>query len=359
MPITENEMSLETMKARLKSHVCGDCGSRLEIAWGGGQGYDGYILRCGNITHNTITARIKKSELRIEGEKIFRRLHGMDTTALMKMDKPTMLARIGQAKFPKDLTKTEQTLMCEVAISYGFDPIMQELMIYQGNPYVTINGRYRKAQETGQFDGMDSRPATESERKARNAKQGDFLYRCEVWRKDASHPFVGWGRVLEKETHGSEHLPIVKDPDRQAEKRAESMGLRKAFSMPFPIQGWEEAQMAMAEVNGRTVDTKTGEILEGEFKEITEEKKEESSEATELEAHDEEAKQKATPVPKEQKPQKELTLKDLQDALTLCNWSTNDADEVKALKGWKDIYYKDLKPDQIKELVDHINANPK
>ena len=268
--------------------------------------------------------------------------------------------------------------MCEVAISYGFDPIMQELMIYQGNPYVTINGRYRKAQETGQFDGMDSRPATESERKACNAKQGDFLYRCEVWRKDASHPFVGWGRVLEKEIekaiaqakgHGRQEdaLPIVKDPDRQAEKRAEAMGLRKAFSMPFPLQGWEEAQMAMAEVNGKTVDTKTGEIVEGEFKDVPSETKEESppappsGEATELEAQDEAAKEKAAPAPKEQKPQKGLTLADLQLTLSECNWSTTEAETFikQERKEWGFTYFKDLTPDQIKELIDEINKNPK
>ena len=193
----------------------------------------------------------------------------MDTTALMKMNEDTMLARIAQAKFPADLTPADRKLMPEVSISYGLDPLMQELMIYQGHPYPTINARYRKAQETGKFDGINTRPATAEERKARHCQEFDVLYCAEVWVKGSSHPFVGWGRVRAAERKGSEHLPIVKDPDRQAEKRAEAMGLRKGFSMPVPFQSWEEYQEQRAEEVTRiegvgSVATKTGEIIEGE-----------------------------------------------------------------------------------------------
>lgn len=199
----------------------------------------------------------------------------MDTTALMKMDETAMIARIAQAKFPKDLTLVEKKLMAEVSISYGLDPLMQELMIYQGNPYPTINARYRKAQESGKFDGIDTRPATQEERIHRHAKEGDYLYRCEVWVKGSSHAFVGWGRVRASETNGDVHLPIVKDPDRQAEKRAEAMGLRKAFSMPLPFQSWEEFEEHRAEAvidvpNVGKVSLQTGEI-EGEATELPEE----------------------------------------------------------------------------------------
>lgn len=269
MPITEKQMSLSSMKKKGKSHKCGVCGAMLNVAWGGSVGINGYILRCGvDIKHDTVTDYKKPSTEYEEGNKLFRRLQGMDTKALMKMDTATMLARIGQAKFPKDLTKQEIALMSEVSISYGLDPLMQELMIYQGNPYPTINARYRKAQETGKFDGINTSPATEEECKARHAKEGDYLYRAEVWVKGASHPFVGWGRVRAAETIGNPHLPIVKDPDRQAEKRAEAMGLRKAFSMPVPFQSWEEFQEQRAEsaidVEYRVIDKKTGEITETE-----------------------------------------------------------------------------------------------
>ena len=273
-PIYESEMPLEAMKKRAKTHKCGECGSELNVAWGGSKGYEGYILRCGqSLEHNIMTDYKKLSKEYEEGLKLWKEKRGMDTKALMKMDKPTMLARVGQAKFPKDLTVADKQMMVEVSISYGLDPLMQELMIYQGNPYPTINARYRKAQETGKFDGIDTRPATEAERKDRHAKDGDYLYRCEVFRNDASHPFVGWGRVLEKETHGSEYLPIVKDPDRQCEKRAEAMALRKAFSMPVPFQSWEEFQEKRAgefiEAEYKVLDKETGELTEKDTKAVS------------------------------------------------------------------------------------------
>lgn len=269
MPILESEMPLDAMKKRARTHKCGVCGGNLTVCWGGSYGYDQHILKCAeNFDHDTLTDLKQQSKEYEEGNKLFRRLHGMDTTALMKMEKAQMLARIGQAKFPTDLTPKESALMAEVSISYGLDPLMQELMIYQGNPYPTINARYRKAQETGKFDGIDTRPATEEERKVRNAKEGDYLYRAEVWVKGASHPFVGWGRVRAAETTGNPHLPIVKDPDRQAEKRSEAMGLRKAFSMPVPFQSWEEfeEQRADSAIEGeyKILDKETGEITEPE-----------------------------------------------------------------------------------------------
>lgn len=298
--ITEETMNVEAMKKKAKSHKCGVCGGVLNVAWGGSLGYNGYILRCRNIDHDVLTDYKKPTPEYEEGNKLFRRLNGMDTTALMKMNETQMMARIAQAKFPKDLTAPERKLMAEVSISYGLDPLMQELMIYQGNPYLTINARYRKAQETGKFDGINTRPATKEEQETRHAKEGDYLYCAEVWVKGSSHPFIGWGRVRAAETKGSEHLPIVKDPDRQAEKRAEAMGLRKAFSMPVPFQSWEELQEEEA---GRVIDTETGEIIEAEVVETKEkrqetEAKEQASTPTaaltdEIPQSDEEAKKKA------------------------------------------------------------------
>ena len=271
MPILESEMPLEAMKRRTQTHKCGVCKGELVVCWGGAYGYDQYVLRCGeNFDHDTMTDFKQQSKEYEEGNKLFRRLQGMDTTALMKMSEDTMLARIAQAKFPADLTPADKKLMAEVSISYGLDPLMQELMIYQGHPYPTINARYRKAQETGKFDGINTRPATAEERKARHCEEFDVLYCAEVWVKGSSHPFVGWGRVRGAERKGDSHLPIVKDPDRQAEKRAEAMGLRKGFSMPIPFQSWEEFEEQRAkefielEDVGK-VNAKTGEIIEGEI----------------------------------------------------------------------------------------------
>lgn len=157
------------------------------------------------------------------------------STDLMKMDVTTMVARVGQAKFVKDLTAPEAKRLALACITYGFDPIMHELTIYQGNPYVSVDGRYRKAQETGQLDGVECRPATKEERLQWEVASEDKFFRAEVHRKDASHPFVGWGRVTAKEIESANQFtPLSTNPMRMAEKRAEVQALRKAFSIPLP-----------------------------------------------------------------------------------------------------------------------------
>lgn len=192
----------------------------------------------------------------------------METTALTKMDANQMLARINQAKFPQELTLPQKQMMATIAISYGLDPLMGELMLYQGRPYTTVDAHYRKAQETGQLDGVETRPATKTERTDWQIPDGDFFFRSEVFVKGCSRPFVGWGRVYERETKGNQFLPTVANPQRMAEKRAERQALRKAFHFDLPAMaediGNEDAPPVAAQViEGepvREVDTKTGEI---------------------------------------------------------------------------------------------------
>jgi hypothetical protein len=57
--ITESEMTYEDMKkAEDKGYLCGKCQGRLNVAWGGALGVNGWILRCPNdITHTGMTRR--------------------------------------------------------------------------------------------------------------------------------------------------------------------------------------------------------------------------------------------------------------------------------------------------------------
>jgi hypothetical protein len=163
------------------------------------------------------------------------------------------------ARFPKDLTLPEKKLLCEAAITYGFDPLMGEISIYQGRPFVSIDGRYRKAQETNQMDGVESRPTTKQEREDWQIPEGDFFFRSDVYVKGATHPFTGWGRVFKGETVGGKGFtPVEKNPQRMAEKRAEAQALRKAFHIPLP--SIEDIGVR----DGKIVDISTGEVIEGE-----------------------------------------------------------------------------------------------
>jgi hypothetical protein len=202
----------------------------------------------------------------------------MDTKALVAMSDQQMLARVEQAKFPKDLTLPEKRLLARVAIDYGLDPAMGELMLYQGHPYVTIDGRRRKAQETGKMDGVSTRPATKEERLAWAIPDGDYLFFAEVWVRGARRPFVGYGRVRQAETRppgrpgAAGYRPLENDPQGMASKRAEARALRMAFSVPLPSAETAgtpeddtpyvdtEARELPDEEPGPDVDHQTGEV---------------------------------------------------------------------------------------------------
>ncbi|MDX9804125.1 MAG: hypothetical protein RBS96_08995, partial [Dehalococcoidales bacterium] len=232
MPITTDQMSHEEMKrAADDGHRCGKCGSRLIVCWGGAYGYNGWILRCSkDINHNTITRHDQDYEKKVQQIMEVRKL---DSTSLMKMDENKMLERVGMARFPQELTLQDKKLLAQVAVTYGFDPLMNEISIYQGRPFVSIDGRYRKALETGEMDGIETRPANTQERTDWQIPDGDFFFRSEVYRKGCGHPFIGWGRVRVSETVGGKgYKPVETNPQRMAEKRAEAQALRKAFFLP-------------------------------------------------------------------------------------------------------------------------------
>lgn len=223
MPIAE--LSYDELKQLAKSHECGACHSGVTVAWVGGK----YVLRCArDINHNTICNKKRYSE------SLEKEIYKSMTTQLAKMDEAKMIARVNQAKFPQQLTPADKNVLVRAALDYGLDPLMGELSIYQGKPFISIDGRIRKAHESGLFEGIESRPATQEERQARGTPDGNKLWRSEVFKKGCSRGFVGWGEVRAKEMTGNEHLPTVGWPDRMAEKRSQVMALRLAFYLPLP-----------------------------------------------------------------------------------------------------------------------------
>jgi len=244
MPIYERDLSYEDMKKAERSFKCARCDSILVIAWSAQE--NSYMLRCGQVLEHEGVAPVGRDPSILE---IRNKLKGaplpMETTALRKLDKSQMLKRVSMGKFTHQLTPVEQDLVARVSLDYGLDPLFGELQIYQSRPYITIDARRRKAQETGQLDGINARPATKEEREARRVPAEDYLFVAQVWVKGASHAFEGWGRVSQTEidraiaqakAHNAREdaLPIVNDPAAMAEKRAEAQGLHRAFHIPLP-----------------------------------------------------------------------------------------------------------------------------
>lgn len=124
------------------------------------------------------------------------------------------------------LKQDEQTMfLFALAAKLGLRAELGELMIYQGKPYITIDGRLRLAHESGLLVGMEPRPATTSERQHFRAAENEHLWICDVYRRGANRPFKGWGCVGPNDRN-----PVAKSHPRElAKKRAKYDGLRMAF----------------------------------------------------------------------------------------------------------------------------------
>jgi hypothetical protein len=101
-----------------------------------------------------------------------------------------------------------------------------ELILYQGKPYITIDGRIRSAHASGMLVGLDARPATSLERRNFGAEEGDALWVCSAHRRGGARGFQGWGHVNPK----TDRNPVAKQfPREMAKKRAKYDALRAAF----------------------------------------------------------------------------------------------------------------------------------
>jgi hypothetical protein len=142
-------------------------------------------------------------------------------------------------KWPKDLNRQTALDVARVALAYQLDPFMEELIPYQGKPYVTIAGRIRIADNHPMFDGYDLEPATDAEHRALGAHEGEAVWKCVVYRKDRSRPTKAFGRAggpAETNPVARRWLPEI------AQKRAMHRALRAAF--PLNLPGVEERSSA-------------------------------------------------------------------------------------------------------------------
>ena len=222
-------------RAVLKRYVeegrqCGQCKATFTLAWHREQRV--LYLRCKDPSHNTILKTESWDAGRRESEILFRR----NMSKELILTKEQMIDRVYKSPLStQKITPELASRIAELAQDYGLDPMLTEFMAYQGNPFVTLAGRLRKAQETGELDGICSRPATPEECTGRGCQPGDILFQAEVRRKGAAFPFVGWGKVRKEEiAKADSFLPISKDPWDMAEKRATTRALKKAFSIPIP-----------------------------------------------------------------------------------------------------------------------------
>jgi hypothetical protein len=123
-----------------------------------------------------------------------------------------------------------------------------EIMLYQGKPYITIDGRIRIAHNSGLLNGIDPHPAASMERTRYIVKDGEHLWKCLVFKKGAIRPFVGWGHV-----RLGDRNPVSKThPQEMAKKRAKYDALRLAFPPKEELTPLHEQYIQEAEDEAKT-----------------------------------------------------------------------------------------------------------
>lgn len=187
----------------------------------------------------------------------------MTSTELAKLDEQSLIRRMEQARWTAALAPQDRRALAEIGALYGLDPIMSELILYEGKPYITLAGMIRKAHDAKGFEGVEDRPMTEDERKAYGIKQ-PVAWIAKVYRRGFRVPTVGTGGadpvnpLRSNAAAGKPGNPIEREnPQIMARSRAIRQALRLAFPHSLPF-----AELPSAEERG--IDLETGEILEGQ-----------------------------------------------------------------------------------------------
>lgn len=170
-----------------------------------------------------------------------------DAEAPVALEKPTNKERKAflEAVQRTDLDKMTPDKQREYLLSYarhtGLRAEFGECMIFQGRFYITMAGRIRNAHSSGLFDGEESRPVSEFEKKNAGYEAEDIVWKSKVFRKGSARAYEGWGKVTREEItkaragEKSRYTPIAKHPVEMARKRALYDAMRNAFPIDEEI----------------------------------------------------------------------------------------------------------------------------
>jgi len=155
--------------------------------------------------------------------------------------------------FPQNTTPEQIVALARVAAAYGLDPLMQELIPYQGKPFITIAGRRRLDNAAGYRPSITFRFLTADEKTGYTETgalvEGDLVQICILTEADG-RTVEGLGRSLAIEAKGHESTPQVARRIEMAQKRAERRAREMAYGpVPRPaalglIQVMEEGDEA-------------------------------------------------------------------------------------------------------------------
>ncbi len=194
----------------------------------------------------------------------------MSETALAKIDQKAMVRRIDGCEWAKDMTPAQRQDLADIAITYELDPLMGELVCYQGKPLITFDGHSRIAGRDSRFEGLDLRPLTQEEKKQYGVEKVPYVWLAEAWKKgmrvparqigtaDPDRPFRSRFNANTNKWEGGN--PVERErPWALARTRAGNAALKLYF--PHKIPGVDSAVDA-------DVYVENGRVIDGTFREI-------------------------------------------------------------------------------------------
>lgn len=175
---------------------------------------------------------------------------------------------IAKAMWSGKLTANEQAMLNHICKAYGLDPLLKEIVVLGGNPYIEVGGMVRIAnRDKYPPEGMILRPATEEERKLSNVPNDVEYWCCELWKKGCNKPFIEFGEADKDTVNLFGKKP--KDIRAMARTRAKGRALKEAYAINLPV--FEEIDLS----------SKYPEAIEIPAEEVEEELKGEEKKGTE------------------------------------------------------------------------------
>lgn len=231
-----------------ETHRC-SCGGILVDCWGGSFEQPGTIVRClQDIGHDTyqrkqttrmlLNGQTKKWE---EFDVVTQKPVNQTQALALPRTEEAMLQRVDEVKalgpqWAKDMTAGQRRSLAVIALGYGLDPLMEELILYQGKPMITIRGRRRKDAEAGHQPSIRFRFLTQEERdgftEAGVLQEVDLVQVC-ILTTEWGNTVEAIGTVSKAQRDGRRQPVVNTNPLEMVQKRAEDRARNMAYG-PLP-----------------------------------------------------------------------------------------------------------------------------
>jgi hypothetical protein len=249
-----------------RDYQCADCGGVLLVRWRG----DRFAANCGRYpddhehirSHADVQAddtreRLERNPqvaraLAVQGSSV-----PLTTQAIKDLDNEKLMARVPDRYGSTiEVSKPMKIQLAQLARIYGLDPLW-DLMLYEGRPYVTYDGRLRKMREHPEYRGHKVRPLSRAEKEEWGYDPADLVIQCDV-DMGPRGVITDWGIVRASEVKGAleraergrdgrptKPAPVASHPQQIGIKRAVYRASKQAVGIDLPT---------IIESGGRVID---------------------------------------------------------------------------------------------------------